>query len=98
MLRSSLLLAVLLGILATCGRAAVAADRLDAGTIKAALRTATPAEGAFVDRVVELMAQKKLPRSLVQSTFQWARRKSHHQFQYFRRGLLIRAARLGIRL
>ena len=60
MLRSSLLLAVLLGIMATGGRPAVAADRLDADTIKAALRTATPAEEAFVDRVVQLMAQKKL--------------------------------------
>jgi len=72
------------------------AIRLDAATIKAVLRTATIEEGGFVNRVVALVDQGKLPASLVDSTLQWARRKPRHKFQFFKRALIERAARLGI--
>jgi hypothetical protein len=39
-----------------------------------------------------------LPADLVDSTFQWARRKRRHRFQYFKYGLIYRADRLGIKI
>jgi hypothetical protein len=75
-----------------------ATPRLDAATIKAALRTAQPEEDGFVDRVVALVNQRKLPYKLVYSTFLWARAKPRHKFQYFKRALILRAARIGVRL
>ncbi len=75
------------------------ADVLDAAKIKAALRTATPEEGGFVDRVVGLARAGKIPAELVESTFDWARKKPYaHRFQYFKRGLTLRAAKAGIAL
>jgi hypothetical protein len=74
-------------------------DVLDAAKIKAALRTATPEEGGFVDRVVGLARAGKIPAELVESTFDWARKKPYaHRFQYFQRGLTLRAAKAGITL
>lgn len=75
-------------------RTAVAAKQppLDADKIKAALETAAPEEDGFVDTVIQLVNEGKLSRSLVESTFLWARKKSTHRFQYFRRGLLSRLA------
>ncbi len=72
--------------------------RLNAAQIKAGLRTATPEENGFVDRVVGLAQAGTLPPQLVESTFQWARKKPKFRFQYFKRGLTLRAARLGITL
>ena len=69
---------------------------LDADTMKAALRTATPEEDGFIDHVLALVEAGRLPRSLVESTFQWARRKTKNRFQYFRHGLIVRAAAEGI--
>jgi hypothetical protein len=71
---------------------------LDAPTIKAALRTATPEEHGFVEKVVRLMQKGKLPRPLVQNTFDWARRKDKHRFQYFKEALTIQARKLGLSL
>ncbi len=75
-----------------------ATTRLDAQTIKAGLRTTTVEENGFVDRVVGLAEKGVLPPQLVESTFQWARKKPYFRFQYFKRGLILRAARLGISL
>jgi len=75
--------------------AQAASPRLDADTIKAGLRTATPEEDGFVDMVVDRVDQGKLPASLVHSTFQYARKKRRHRFQYFKRALIIRAAAIG---
>jgi len=83
---------------AVFARPAPAATGLDAATIKAALRTATPEEEGFVSRVVDLTNQGVLPADLVDSTLQWARNKSHHRFQYFKRALILRASRLGIQI
>jgi len=77
---------------------AAQATRLNAATIKAALRTATPEEAGFVERVVNLTKDGVLPADLVDSTFQWARKKPKHRFQYFKRGIVVRAAALGIAL
>lgn len=99
MLRKSLTLAALLAVLAVCGaQTAEAATRLDAKTMKAALRTATPEEDGFIDYVLDRVEAGNLPRSLVTSTFLWARKKPRRKFQYFKYGLIIRARRRGIRL
>jgi len=90
---------VLLAVLAVLwAHQAEAASRLDAETIKAALRTATAEENEFIDYVVELVDDGTLPRDLVEGTFQWARKKSRHKFQYFKHGLINRAAEIGIKL
>ena len=85
-------------LLSVSGRIAVAQQPLDADAMRAALRTAAPEEDGFVDDVVGLVEAGRLPRGLVEGTFQWARRKSRHRFQYFRAALIVRAARIGIRL
>ncbi len=71
---------------------------LNAETIKAGLRTTTVEEKGFVDRVVGLAESGTLPPQLVESTFQWARKKPYFRFQYFKRGLIARASKLGISL
>jgi len=75
-----------------------AADRLDAATIKAGLRTTTREEEGFVGRAVALVDQGVLPEKLVEGVFNWARRKERHRFQYFKRALTIQAAKIGVRL
>jgi hypothetical protein len=99
MWRKSLLLTALLAVLAVLGaQTAQATTRLDAETMKAALKTATPEEDGFVQHVVDRVSAGKLPQDLVVSTFLWARKKPRRQFQYFRFGLTIRARWLGISL
>ncbi len=74
-------------------------SRLDADTMKAALRTTTIEENGFIDYVLTKVSKGLLPADLVDSTFQWARKKPYrHRFQYFRQGLIVRAAKLGIEI
>jgi hypothetical protein len=111
MFRRALTLTALIAVLAVAGAPTARAATpptfggcptfgrcLDANTIKAALKTATPEEDGFVQHVLDQVDAGKLPRSLVVSTFIWARKKPRWQFQYFRYGLIIRAWRSGIRL
>lgn len=92
-----------LAIVASCALLSLLAQSspaatLDADTMKAALRTATPEENGFIDLVLNLVDGGTLPVAMVDSTFQWARQKPKHKFQYFKRGLTVRAARIGIDL
>jgi hypothetical protein len=89
-------LLALLILWASAGQAA--AQTLDADKIKAALHTASPEEDGFVDRVLGLVGQGKLPAKLVYTTFVWARSKPRLKFQYFKQAMILRAARIGIRL
>lgn len=73
--------------------------------MKNALKTARPEEDGFIDDVVDRVnnadrpSNERLPASVVESTFQWARSKNtRHRFQYFRRAMIIRAAQIGVRL
>jgi len=76
-------------------------DQLTAG-----LKAATPADKAFIDKVVAKVDAGQLPRSVVDSTFFWARQKANlHSYSrslrpmvYFKPGLIARSSRLGIRL
>lgn len=83
------------------GRQVTLHDQLTAG-----LKAYTKADRAFIDKVVLLVNLHKLPRSLVDSTFLWARdraaRKSPTRalrpMVYFRPALTLRAKRLGVKL
>ena len=107
MLKSTrfVLLALFAAILAA--PAAHAAQRLSvsADEMKTALHTARPEEDGFIDDVVDRVnnserpASERLPAALVESTFQWARKKNtHRRFQYFRYALVLRAGKIGINL
>ena len=68
-------------------------------TLAKGLKARRPREFQFIDRVVAMVQNKQLPLDLVQSTFQWARKKTRfkrYPFQYFERGLIQRAAKIGI--
>lgn len=67
-------------------------------TLAEVLRARRPQEFAFLDRVVDMVDKGTLPRTLVVSTFNWARKKPRHAFQYFEFGLRERAKRLGIHI
>lgn len=67
-------------------------------TLGEVLRARRPEEFAFLDRVMELVEDGTLPRSLVVSTFNWARKKPKHPFQYFEQGLRVRAKKIGVDL
>ncbi len=64
--------------------------------LRSKLEPRTPAENAFLEKVVRMVEQDMLPRSLVLKTFQWAREKRPYPFPYFRRALKILAGRSGI--
>ena len=97
--RISWTIAVVLFLLATFSTPSLHAGApLEVGKMKAALQTATPEENGFIEKVSELVVQDRLPRKVVDSTFLWARKKPQNKFQYFKRGLKVRAAKLGIEL
>jgi hypothetical protein len=98
MIRICLSLGLAFALVAAVGSRTAAATSLDASTMKAALRTATPEEDGFIDKVLTLVERKVLPADLVESTFLWAKRKPRNKFQYFKRGLTVRAAQQGISL
>jgi hypothetical protein len=80
-------------------RHALAEDfTLDPDQIRAALHTIPEIEKGFIDKTVGMVQAGTLPRSLFTSTFLWARKKPRYQFEYFKHGLTIRAAEIGITL
>ena len=69
-------------------------DRLRLG-----LRIRKDDEQAYIDRVVKLVREGKLPQKLVDTTFLWVRKKrpdTNFPLIYFRRVLKIRADALNI--
>jgi hypothetical protein len=65
-------------------------------TLQEVLRARRPEEFAFIDVVTDRVANGTLPRSLVESTFNWARKKPHYKFQYFEQALRVRAKKIGM--
>ncbi len=89
----------MLALLAAVGsRTAKAEDVLSADTMKVALHTATPEEDGFIEYVLAKVDEGILPADMVHSTFRWAQKKPRNKFQYFKRGLILRAAEAGINL
>ena len=89
---------VVLALAAVWVRTVNAASPLDADTMKAARRTATPQENGFIDHVLAMVDAGKLPLDMVESTFLWAKKKPRKKFYYFREGLIRRAADAGIKI
>ncbi len=101
MFRTRIKLIVILAVLAVftwiSASTQAGSTRLDADTMKAALRTNTTEEGGFIDNLIIRVNKGTLPADLVDSTFQWARKKPYkHRFQYFKQALIVRAAAIGI--
>ncbi len=67
-------------------------------TLKNELRARRPVEFEFIHMVAVKVQTKELPAELVQSTFLWARKHRPYPYQYFERGLRVRAQRIGIDL
>ncbi len=66
-------------------------------TLQDGLKARTADELAFIQTVVDKVNAGALPLNLVDTTFQWARRKTH-PMQYFEFGLRARAKKAGIDL
>lgn len=87
-----------------CGSVATAADTGTSttpnlkDTLNKGLKARLPSEFAFIDEVISKVDDGTLPRSMVQSTFLWARRRQIHAFEYFEQGLRVRAAQIGVSL
>ncbi|NQU21079.1 MAG: carboxypeptidase regulatory-like domain-containing protein [Candidatus Nealsonbacteria bacterium] len=99
MLRKFVLAAALLSVLAAAGPArSEAGARLDPGAMAAALDTAHPDEVAYITYTVALVDLHVLSGDLVDSSFQWARRKParHNKFQYFKHAVINLASRAGV--
>jgi len=98
--RTHWIVALTLILLASPRTERVLADTpLDAGVINAGLRSPTSADQNFVNNVVALANNGKLPANLVESAFLWAQKKpAKIRFQYFKRALILQAKNLGITL
>lgn len=77
------------------GKAASASLRQ---TLEAGLKTRRPQEFAFVALVAQKVEQGQLPRSMVEGTFFWARRRGQYPFVYFESAMRLRAKRIGVTL
>ncbi len=62
------------------------------------LKARRPVEFAYIDQIIALVEAGKLPRSLVTSTFVWARKRPTRQLQYFQFALAARAKGLNVRM
>lgn len=66
--------------------------------LETALRARRPVEFRFIDKIVAQVDSGDLPRDVVQSSFNWARKKPSKRIQYFEQALRLRAKRKGIKL
>jgi hypothetical protein len=62
------------------------------------LRARRPSEFAFIQRVVKLVNQGKLPIAVVETSFLWARPKRPYPMPYFMETMEVRAKKVGIDL
>ena len=66
------------------------------GQLEKGLKARRPVEFQYLADVVRLVEQGQLPRTLVDSSFMYARRMPSRQLQYFQFALRARASKLGI--
>lgn len=69
--------------------------------LRAGLKARRPVEFAFIDKVVDLVEDGKLPYEMVVSTFHWARKNAKYKkypFPYFEWALRERAKKIGVKL
>lgn len=68
-------------------------------TLRFGLRCRRPVEFEFVDLVVSKVDNKEIPRAVVLSMFDYARKKRPNQpFPYFQAGMKKRAEAMGVNL
>ena len=68
-------------------------------TLESVLLARRPEEFAFIEQVVALVDDGTLPRSLVDSTLQWTRKKKPRRpLQYFHAALRVRAKAIDVDL
>jgi len=79
----SLLGALAAGFVMLGGSLGFAAEKFDASTLKKRLQTRTKAQEAFVDRVVELVAEKKLSEKSLRAAYSTAMKNRSNRFAYF---------------
>jgi hypothetical protein len=60
------------------------------------LKARRPVEFEYIAQVIALVDNETLPRSLVDSSFLWARKKRTRKLQYFQFALRAQAQKLGI--
>jgi len=90
---------IIISVMVVFCTATAAAAPPNADTLRAGLRTANPAEEAYLTYIATLAEQGRLPTDMVESTFLWARRRPDpKKFQYFKFALITRAGELGITL
>jgi hypothetical protein len=67
-------------------------------TLQTGLKARRPEEFAFISQVVDMVGDGTLPRSVVITSFLWARRHKPYPFPYFEFGLQAQAAQLGVNI
>lgn len=66
--------------------------------LEVGLKPASAQQAAFLDKIVELVGEGRLPLEMVEGTFIWARRQSGWAYPYFEQALRLRARRAGIKI
>jgi hypothetical protein len=62
------------------------------------LKARRPVEFEYIDQIIELVEEGKLPRKLVVTTYLAAQQQSRRQLQYFQLALAARARGLDVKL
>lgn len=96
--RASAVTACVVSVFLAWPRSSPGAEPLDPEAIKVALKTTVIEEDHYVNFVVVLVDQARLPRVVFDTAFRWARRKTYLQFQFFKRAVVAQADRMGITL
>jgi hypothetical protein len=60
------------------------------------LRARRPVEFKFIDQVLDLVDEGKLPTKLVERCFLWSRNKQPYPFPYFERSVREQARGIGV--
>jgi hypothetical protein len=84
------------GVMLAWSGSADAQEPLDPEAIKAALRTTVVEDDNYIRFLATLVDQSRLPSVAFDTSFRWARRKTHLQFQFFKRAVISQADRAGI--
>ena len=71
---------------------------LDVNKIKLSMKVTDLEDQGFIARAVIAVKSGQLPRSIFESTYRWALKRQTNRFQYFRRALILRAAKVGVSL
>jgi len=67
-------------------------------SLEKGLKARRPVEFAFIASVVQMVDNGTLPKTLVETSFLWARKKRPYPFPYFEQSLKLQAQKIGIGL